>query len=266
MAPSSSLLRSIRKVLFLTFEGAVSQKHFNKQFFPGLGSLAKPKKVVDQKTELTDEVSSIIKLYQEEMAKQMEKFVGVKVEDIDWAKHPFKESTSLVGWKDSIVETVSALDTMKNPCGEVTIGSSEENKIKPPPEENMGLTLSSMKKTKPKKKAPKKPGPKPTEIFQWQMHSKKEVAGVKATYTTILRSDGTLACNCPGWVFKKKGQDERSCKHTTLVEIESKELFKKWKKGEKLGEAMVDAVPVSSAPSHKPVLPTTKYGRILDIE
>lgn len=273
-------------------------KHFNKKLFPGLGSLSKPKKTVDQKTELTEEVNSIIKLYQEEMAKASEKYIGQPIESVDWAKVPFKEPTAPSKWvgetpSKSFLSQLSPafMDLLnsglgaelfdspyvvlnkappslivQNPCGEVVIGAPEVNKL-PPPEENMGLSISGMKKTKPKKHV-KKPKPlvKPTEIFQWQMHSKKEVAGVKATYTTILRSDGTLACNCPGWVFKKKGQDERRCKHTDLVEIESKEMFKKWKKGEKLGEPMVESVPISNAPSHKPVLPTTKYGRVIDIE
>lgn len=37
------------------------------------------------------------------------------------------------------------------------------------------------------------------------------------TYETTLDDEGTLSCNCPGFIFKKKGQ-ERSCKHTRQIE------------------------------------------------
>lgn len=249
---------------------------FNKKYFPALGSLAKPKKVVEQKTELTDEIKAIVELYQKEM---MTKFVGQKI-DVDWdgdipiiASVPVKPhipevtitpAPNTVTSKELKEFLKAAFD--KNPCSEVTVGYHEVMKLIPPPEEKMGLTLSTVKKTKPKKPKGKKQGPKPTEIFQWQMHSKKEVAGVKATYTTVLRSDGSIACNCPGWIFKKKGQSDRSCKHTSLIEDEALGLFKKWKKGEKLGEVVVEITKVSNAPSHSPALPSTKYGRVIDIE
>ena len=29
---------------------------------------------------------------------------------------------------------------------------------------------------------------------------------------------GNFSCNCPGWAFKKKGQ-ERSCRHIKMLEI-----------------------------------------------
>ncbi len=37
------------------------------------------------------------------------------------------------------------------------------------------------------------------------------------TYETTLDNEGTLSCNCPGFIFKKKGQ-ERGCKHTRQIE------------------------------------------------
>ena len=33
------------------------------------------------------------------------------------------------------------------------------------------------------------------------------------TYTVLTHDDGTTSCNCPGWTFKRQGQ-ERNCKHT----------------------------------------------------
>ena len=37
------------------------------------------------------------------------------------------------------------------------------------------------------------------------------------TYEVVRQSDGSLTCNCPGWVFKKKDAI-RECKHTRLVQ------------------------------------------------
>lgn len=37
------------------------------------------------------------------------------------------------------------------------------------------------------------------------------------TYETVLEEDSTLSCNCPGFIFKKKGQ-ARGCKHTRQIE------------------------------------------------
>ena len=37
------------------------------------------------------------------------------------------------------------------------------------------------------------------------------------TYETTLDEAGTLSCNCPGFIFKKKGQ-ARGCKHTRQIE------------------------------------------------
>lgn len=33
------------------------------------------------------------------------------------------------------------------------------------------------------------------------------------TYETLLYPDGTLSCDCPGWVFQKAGRP-RGCRHT----------------------------------------------------
>lgn len=41
------------------------------------------------------------------------------------------------------------------------------------------------------------------------------------SYTTLLRSDGELTCDCPGWVYQRKGQ-ERGCKHTRMVTEQAK--------------------------------------------
>ena len=35
-------------------------------------------------------------------------------------------------------------------------------------------------------------------------------------YETVIWSDGSISCNCPGWIFKRAGRD-RTCKHTRQV-------------------------------------------------
>lgn len=39
-----------------------------------------------------------------------------------------------------------------------------------------------------------------------------------AIYTVLLYKDGSTSCDCPGWVFQKKGKP-RGCKHTREVGI-----------------------------------------------
>ena len=52
----------------------------------------------------------------------------------------------------------------------------------------------------------------PIKKFHFKSKSRP---GVK--YTTQINSDGSVTCDCPGWVFKKKGK-ERGCSHTILVQ------------------------------------------------
>lgn len=44
------------------------------------------------------------------------------------------------------------------------------------------------------------------------------------TYETLLFRGGTLSCNCPSWIFKKRG-NERHCKHITLYEDEAQDIL-----------------------------------------
>ena len=74
---------------------------------------------------------------------------------------------------------------------------------------------------------------KPEPVFTWAFKSSQPRGGTIISYIAQLNQDGTLSCNCPGWIFAKKNQ-ERACKHTKLVEDEAPEIFKKWKKGEEL--------------------------------
>jgi hypothetical protein len=38
-----------------------------------------------------------------------------------------------------------------------------------------------------------------------------------ALYETVLYADGSLSCNCPGWVYPRNGRP-RACRHTRAYE------------------------------------------------
>lgn len=84
-------------------------------------------------------------------------------------------------------------------------------------------------------------------IYGWVFTSNREVEGMRAQYQTLLWEDGSLSCNCHGWIFPRKdaktGEKVRSCKHTKQV-LESSpsanDIYKKWKKGEPLPNIEVD--------------------------
>jgi hypothetical protein len=59
------------------------------------------------------------------------------------------------------------------------------------------------------KRAPVAPAPAKGEVEEWRFPSSSGAA----VYTMKRHPDGSLSCNCPGWIFKRSGQ-ERSCKHT----------------------------------------------------
>jgi hypothetical protein len=58
-------------------------------------------------------------------------------------------------------------------------------------------------------------------------HSQKAIAKVWTmpsssnfcTYETLLYSDGSTSCNCPGWVRRVTVTGGRSCKHTRMVDM-----------------------------------------------
>jgi hypothetical protein len=79
-------------------------------------------------------------------------------------------------------------------------------------------------KTKSKKAEP---------VYSWPFQSSQPRGGTVINYIAQLNEDGSLSCNCPGWIFAKKNQ-ERACKHTRLIVDEAPDIFKKWKNGEEL--------------------------------
>ena len=71
----------------------------------------------------------------------------------------------------------------------------------------------------------------PEPIYTWGFQSSKPRAGGRLiTYLIQLGEDGKMSCDCPGWIFKKKGVN-RDCKHTRNLKTEAKEVFKVWSDG-----------------------------------
>jgi hypothetical protein len=50
-----------------------------------------------------------------------------------------------------------------------------------------------------------------------------------STYEIILRDDGHMSCNCPGWVIARKGL--RSCKHTKELAAEAAQFLDDFRAG-----------------------------------
>lgn len=95
-------------------------------------------------------------------------------------------------------------------------------------------------------------------IIAWPFESSSmAVNGQPLLYKTQLNEDGTLSCNCMGWTRgSAKSTEGRFCKHTRAVEAQFPvaTLYKKWKKGEPLGDDFVESSPetVSGKPSFAP--------------
>jgi hypothetical protein len=102
-------------------------------------------------------------------------------------------------------------------------------------------------------------------VYVWAFESSKARGGQIIYYETRLLPNGTLSCNCPGWLFKKTGEN-RSCKHTKRVEGEVAGIMKKFKKGEALPqlEAIGNAVTGGrEAPSQS--ASKIRHGRVIEI-
>lgn len=162
--------------------------------------------------------------------------------------------------KDKVVEA-KPVSPDSNPCAEVALDFSEMF-ITAPKEKAVAQTATN-KTTKKAAKTTKKKVAAPA-IFQWTFESSQNVGGQKAVYSTLLRSNGDLTCNCPGWIFKR-GSD-RFCKHTKMVEEEGKKLFKDHKAGKPLPEMELVGTGNIAQTANSKKNDDLKYGRriILD--
>lgn len=116
-------------------------------------------------------------------------------------------------------------------------------------------------------------GPRP--IYTWAFESSKAVGGVKTNYATDLYADGTLKCNCPGWIYKRK--DARGCKHTDQIQHEVPTVLQLWKDGASLPvfkeEAKVGFTDVKPKSSRKKKATkkqteddgSRRYGRVIEV-
>lgn len=78
-------------------------------------------------------------------------------------------------------------------------------------------------------------------VFTWAFRSSQPRGGTFVTYETRLEENGTLRCNCMGWVFQRKDKNTgeplpRRCRHTDQVndEGEVREIMRKFRAGEEL--------------------------------
>ena len=90
-------------------------------------------------------------------------------------------------------------------------------------------------------------------------------------YETTLDEEGTLNCNCPGFIFKKKGQ-ARGCRHTRQIEPYTGRVLSgslnPQQVGVYVGVTGSPSVPATSTPS-PPAPPATsakRPGRLIDFE
>ena len=91
------------------------------------------------------------------------------------------------------------------------------------------------------------------------------------TYETTLDDEGTLNCNCPGFIFKKKGQ-ARGCRHTRQIEPYTGRVLSGSLTPQQVGvyvgvagSPSVPATSISSTPA-PPATSAKRPGRLIDFE
>jgi hypothetical protein len=166
---------------------------------------------------------------------------------------PFKEDPLLTHFKDYWALSMgTAVEKLKISFEEPQTALSDHSDIE---QESVELTLSGLtpeeanqlqkqygksKTVMVAKKVRKEVGTNSKAIISWPFESSSMISnGVIPVYKTQLNEDGTVSCNCRGWTTgSAKNPEGRFCKHTKAIESEFdiKALYKKWKKGEPLGE------------------------------
>ena len=107
-----------------------------------------------------------------------------------------------------------------------------------------------------------------TVIAAWAFPS----SSGSTTYETTLDDAGTLQCNCPGFIFKKKGQT-RGCRHTRQIEPCSNQVLSGSLTPQQVGlyvgvvgTPSVTAPVPSATPSPVTTVPAKRAGRLIDFE
>lgn len=103
---------------------------------------------------------------------------------------------------------------------------------------------------------------KPQKIYGWPVTSSQEREGRVAKYTVWLYDDGSLSCDCPGWIFHRKKNDGM-CKHTRSVKDEAKDLLARHKRGEELPSEVNWDTTVQRAPTT--ATSSIKFGRFIEV-
>jgi hypothetical protein len=119
-------------------------------------------------------------------------------------------------------------------------------------------------------------------IYTWAFQSSQPRGGFIVTYETRLEEDGTLRCNCMGWVFQRKDKDTglpkpRSCKHTDQVSSEVDGLMRRFRNGETLEVLNQEVVARITQGPRAPATPTApavppentnsraRFGRVIEV-
>jgi hypothetical protein len=115
-------------------------------------------------------------------------------------------------------------------------------------------------------------------VYTWAFRSSQARGGQIINYETRLEEDGTLRCNCPGWVFcKTKDKNDnpvpKTCTHTRQVEDESRDVLRRFKRGETLEVLESETEARTGAGSALPAAVVAKqsgdsrikYGRVIEI-
>jgi hypothetical protein len=114
-------------------------------------------------------------------------------------------------------------------------------------------------------------------VFTWAFPSSKPRGGTIVTYETRLEEDGTLRCNCMGWVFQRKdaagNPKPRECKHTQRISNEAPDILRRWRRGDELPVFNPEALEASTnaprpSPTTAPRATTDtrlRPGRVIDL-
>ena len=92
-------------------------------------------------------------------------------------------------------------------------------------------------------------------VYTWAFASSQPRGGFIVNYETRLEEDGTLRCNCMGWVFQRKDKETglpkpRHCKHLDVVQGEVAGIMRRFRAGEEL-EKMDAGVPTQTGPRRR---------------
>jgi hypothetical protein len=116
-------------------------------------------------------------------------------------------------------------------------------------------------------------------VFTWAFASSQPRGGQIIQYETRLEENGTIRCNCPGWIFSKGEPADKTCKHKKLIGDEAPDILRRFRRGEELPTMdlppglMTRATGRASSADTGPAGPVraeventkARYGRVIEI-